>query len=107
MIKRLTLFFVWGFLGMVLSYGVIYALSPFGLALIAFVAVVALVVPAVDGSRWPEAVGFAAGPGAFCLLIAATSDVDVAAFAAVGAAIICAAAATYFLVGRARCADCA
>lgn len=102
-VKRLILFFVWGFLGMVLSYGLLYLFTPFGMTIIAFVAVAGLLAPRIDGSRWPEALGLAAGPGAFCVLIASTSDVNAIAYSAVGAAIIGVTAAAYLWVGHARC----
>jgi hypothetical protein len=105
MALRLLRFVVWGFLGMALSYASVYALTPYGLALILFVSISALLLVTIWDSAWPDSIGLAAGPGAFCLLLAANSDVNQAAFGAAGVAIISAASAWYVLVMRVRCAQ--
>ena len=88
---------VWAVLGMVASYGAIYAFSPFGLAILAVCALVARPLP-----KGLEAIGVAAGPGLFCWLVAWSAEEPVA-WLAVGAAIVAAAVGAYAVTGRARC----
>ena len=97
MTRRAILFLVWAVLGMVASYGAIYAFSGFGLAILAVCALVAWSLP-----KGVEAIGAAAGPGLFCWLVAWSAE-EPAAWFAVGAAIVTAALAAYALTGRARC----
>jgi hypothetical protein len=103
MIGRGALFLAWALIGAVLSYGALYALTPFGLSLIAASLLVALALPAAGGTRWPEAIGLLGGPGVFCLVVAASAD-EPAAWLVAGVGIMAAAGVAYALVGRARCA---
>ena len=70
---RVALFAAWAAVGVPLTYGSLYAFTPFGLAIIAPCLLAALALPAAGGSRWPEALGLPAGAGAFCLLMAASA----------------------------------
>ncbi len=97
MTRRATLFMAWAVLGMVASYGAIYAFSGFGLAILAVCALVAWSLP-----KGLEAIGAAAGPGLFCWLVAWSAEEPVA-WLAVGAAIVAAAFTAYAVTGRARC----
>jgi vacuolar-type H+-ATPase subunit I/STV1 len=74
MTRRAILFVGWAVLGMVASYGALYAFTPFGIAILAVCALVA----------WPLPKDLE--------LIGAASAIVVAAFGA------------YLLAGRARCA---
>lgn len=72
-VKRVILFAVWGVVGLVLSYTVLYAFSPLGLSIIA-PAVAALAVGR-RGKAWsPETLGLLAGAGTFCLVVAAGAE---------------------------------
>ena len=101
---RSLLFVAWAVVGTVASYGLLYAFSGFGLAILGVCLLVALALPKPGGSRKPEILGLLAGPGGFCLVVAASGVDDPAVWAAVGALILCAALATYMVVGRARSA---
>jgi hypothetical protein len=101
MTRRAILFAGWAVLGMAASYGALYALSPFGLAILAVCVLVAWPLP-----KDLEAIGAAAGPGLFCWLVAWSAD-QPAAWVGVGAAFVAAAAGAYAVAGRARCARCA
>jgi hypothetical protein len=84
MTRRAILFLGWAVLGMVASYGALYAFSPFGIAILGICALVAWPLP-----KDIEAIGAGAGPGLFCWLVAASADEPAAWFA---------------VAGRARCA---
>ena len=99
MLRRRASFAAWALIGATLSYGALYAFSPFGLVIIAVALVVAFALPALNGRRWPEALGVLAGPGVFCLIVAAGAT-NPAGWAVAGAAIVAAAAAVYALVRR-------
>jgi hypothetical protein len=103
MIRRGVLFAAWALIGMVASYGVLYAFTPYGLAILAACAAGAWLLRLLSGSRAPETLGLLAGPGLFCWLVAYSAD-DPAAWTAAGAAIVAAASAAYVRAGRARCA---
>ena len=64
---------------------------------------VALALPAIGGSRWPEALGLLAGAGGFFLVVAGSAE-DPGAWTAAGGAIIAAAVIAHALAGRALCA---
>jgi hypothetical protein len=104
MIRRLALFGSWAVVGMALTYASLYVFTPYGLALIVMVAIAAMLLVLIWDSGWPDSIGLAAGPGGFCLLLAANSDVNAAVFATLGVSIISTVAATYVLLMRARCA---
>ena len=97
MTRRALLFSVWALVGMVASYGALYAFTPFGLVILAPCALVAWTLP-----KDLEAIGAAAGPGLFCCLVALSAE-EPAAWLGVGAAIVAAACAAYAVAGRARC----
>jgi hypothetical protein len=103
-VGRLALFAAWALVGAVAGYGALYAFTPFGLMVLGACLFAGLALPEAGGSRTPEIIGLAAGPGVF-LLVAATvgHQTDVAA-AIAGAAVVSAATSAYVLVGRGRCA---
>jgi hypothetical protein len=102
MVGRALLFAAWAALGAVASYGALYALTLFGLMILGTCLFAGLALPEAGGSRWPEILGLAAGPG-LLLLVAAYNGGDTATGLA-GAAIAATALVSYALVGRARCA---
>jgi hypothetical protein len=102
-VKRGALFVGWALVGLVLSYGALYAFTPFGLLIIAACLLVARLLPAVRGSRWPEVLGLMAGPGLFCFVVARNAG-DPGGWAAAGVAIVGVAMFAYALAGRALCA---
>jgi hypothetical protein len=69
-ITRSALFVAWAVVGLVLSYGALYAFTPFGVLIISACLFAASAFPAVSGSRWPEVLGLLAGPGLFYVLLA-------------------------------------
>jgi hypothetical protein len=93
MLVRVLVFAAWAAIGAVASYGALYVLTPYGVAILSVCLVVGLWLP----RRWPETLGLAAGPG---ILLTAAAD---ATLIATGWAIVAAATITYLLVGRARC----
>ena len=97
MLSRGLLFAAWALLGGVLSYGVLYLVSPMGFMIVAACALAGLALP-----RGLEALGLVAGPGLLLLLAAQAGDDPALGIA--GATIVVAALVTYTLVGRARCA---
>ena len=99
MTRRAILFAAWALIGMVASYGSLYAFTPFGLVILIPCALIAWTLP-----KDLEAIGAAAGPGLFCWLVAWSAE-EPAAWFAVGAAIVAAAGGVYALAGRARCAS--
>jgi hypothetical protein len=101
-VKRGTLFAVWVLLGAILSYGALYAFTPFGLAIIGACLAASMAVPSVGRSRWPEGLGLLAGPGLFCFVVAASVDQPLP-FLGAGAALIAAALIAYGLAGRRQC----
>jgi hypothetical protein len=101
---RGLLFAAWAVVGTVASYGLLYALTPFGLSFLGACLIVGLAIPKAGGSRLPEILGLLAGPGVFCFVVAASGGDDPAAWTAAGTLIVCAALAAYTLTGRARCA---
>jgi hypothetical protein len=101
---RAVLFVAWAVVGTVASYGLVYAFSVFGLAILGVCLLVGLAIPKAGGGRTPEILGLLAGPGGFCFVVAVSGVDDPAAWAVAGTVIVCAALATYMLVGRARCA---
>ena len=103
MIGRATVFLLWAGVGSLLSYGALYAFTPFGLAIIGACLAAAALLPAIGGSRWPEALGLFAGPGVLFLLVAASND-DPLPWAAIGGALLVSAVVGYSAVGRGRCA---
>ena len=98
MARRAAPFTAWALLGMVASYGALYAFTPFGLAILAVCALIAWPLP-----KHLESIGAAAGPGLFCWLVAWSAE-EPAAWIGVGAAIVGAAVGAYAIAGRARCA---
>lgn len=100
---RSALFAAWAFVGLVLSYGALYAFTPFGLLIIGACLFAARGFPTVRKTRWPEVLGLLAGPGLFCLLVASSAD-DQGGWVAAGVAIVGVALLIYALVGRALCA---
>ena len=104
MFGRSLLFVAWAVIGTVASYGLLYAFSVFGLAILGVCLLAGLALPKASGSRRPEILGLLAGPGGFCFVVAASGVDDPIAWAAAGTLIVCAALATYTVVGRARCA---
>ena len=104
MILRGLLFTAWAVVGTVASYGLLYAFSVFGLAILGVCLLVGLALPKAGGSRRPEILGLLAGPGVFCFVVAASGVDDAAWWSVAGTLIVCAALATYVRAGRARCA---
>jgi hypothetical protein len=102
-VTRGALFAAWAFVGLVLSYGALYAFTPFGLLIIGACLFAARELPAVRGSRWPEVLGLLAGPGVFCFVVARNAD-DPGGWVAAGVVIVGVASLAYALVGRALCA---
>ena len=90
---RVLVFAAWAAIGAVASYGALYVLTPYGLAILSVCLIAALSLP----RRRPETLGLAAGPG---ILLAAAGDTTLIA---TGWAIVAAATLAYLLVGRARC----
>jgi hypothetical protein len=68
-ITRGALFAAWAFVGLVLSYGALYAFTPFGLLVIGACLFAACALPVARGSRWPEVLGLLAGPALFLLVV--------------------------------------
>jgi hypothetical protein len=102
-IGRATVFLLLGCVGTVLSYGALYAFTPFGLAIIGACLAIAALLPAIGDDRWPEVLGLVAGPGVLFLLVAANTD-DPLPWAAIGGALLVGAVVGYSAVGRGRCA---
>ena len=102
MAKRAALFTAWALVGVVLSFGVLYAFTPFLLVIVATL-FVARDLPPIDGTRRPEALGLIAGPGMFCFVVAA-SAADPGGWVAAGLGIVGLALLAYAVVGRALCA---
>jgi len=104
MFLRAGLFAGWAVLGMFASYGALYALTPYGVAILALCWLVGM------GLRWAgrgsdlELIGLGAGPGLFCLLVASSAEGAAAVWTVVGAAIILAATVAYLALGRTRSA---
>ena len=96
MIGRSALFVAWTLLGAVASYGALYALSPYGLAILAVCLIAGLALP-----RRFESLGLIAGPG---LLLMLAGQYDEPVLFAVGATLVVIAVTAYGLVGRSRCA---
>jgi hypothetical protein len=101
-ITRGALFAAWASVGLVLSYGALYAFTPFGLLIIGACLFAARGLPAVRENRWPEVLGLLAGPGVFCLVVAHNAD-DRGGWVAAGVAIVGVALLIYALAGRALC----
>jgi hypothetical protein len=100
---RAAAFLVWAIIGTVLSYGLLYAFSPYGVVIIAICAIAGMGASRIGGRRWPEILGIAAGPGAFCLVVAASAQGPVP-FILVGLGFIGSAMGAYALAMRTRCA---
>lgn len=60
-------------MGLVLTYGALYAFTPFGLAIIGIGLSGVLGLRAVADRGGPEMLGLLAGVGFFCLLVAASA----------------------------------
>jgi hypothetical protein len=99
---RTVAFVSWIAIGTVLSYGLLYALTPYGAAIIAICFVAGVGVSRI-GRRWPEGVGLAAGPGVFCLVVAANAQ-DPAPWTLAGACLVATSCAVYVLTMGGRCA---
>ena len=102
MFKGFALFACWALLGSVLSYGLLYAFTPFGLLIVGSCAALASLLGTI-GTRggWPEALGLAAGAGGFCCVVASAASSF--AWGAIGAALITGAVAAYVVIARALC----
>jgi hypothetical protein len=96
MLKRAALFATWMLLGGVVAYGLLYALTPFGIAILAVCFFAGLAIP-----HSPEVLGLLAGPGVLGYVAAATGG-DPALFA-YGTPFFAVAVAAYLMTGRARC----
>ncbi len=103
MALRAFFFAVWVFLGGVLSYASLYVFTPFGVALIAAVAIAGLLVWAINVEGRSEVMGLAAGPGLLFIVVA--TSIGSQALATVGIALVAAVAGVYFVVMRRRCAQ--
>lgn len=101
MLVRVLVFAAWAAIGAVASYGALYVATPFGLMILATCLFAALALPEPGGSRWPEALGLAAGPG-ILLLVGEFNAADPAA-TLTGSAIVATTLMVYLAVGRARC----
>ena len=102
MLVRVLVFAAWAAIGAAASYGALYVFTPFGLMILGMCLFAGLALPEPGGSRWPEALGLAAGPGILVLVVAYnTAD---PATTVTGSAIVAAALMLYLAVGRARCA---
>jgi hypothetical protein len=102
-ILRMTVFVGWAIVGMFASYGALYAFTPYGLAILGLCFLVGKGIHRAGRGSDLELIGFAAGPGLFCLLVASSADDGAAAWTLAGASIVAAAALTYLVIGRARC----
>jgi hypothetical protein len=101
MVKRAALFIAWALLGGIAAYGLLYALTPLGMAVLAACLFIGLALPKAGDSRSPEILGLLAGPGVFGYLAAATGgNGDLVAY---GTPFVAAAVAAYLIAGRARC----
>jgi hypothetical protein len=100
MAKQAALFAAWAAVGLVLSYGLIYAFTPLGLLVITAAVVVATMLPTVRTHRWPEVLGLIAGPGLFCGIIALANHSLAWAFG--GAVMLGAALIGWLLAARHR-----
>jgi hypothetical protein len=105
MIVRGLLFAAWAVVGAVASYGLLYAFSPYGLAILGVCFVVGVALRTAGGGRGPEILGLLAGPGVFCFVVAASGVDAPVAWAVAGTLIVSAALAAYVRAGRARCAS--
>ena len=104
MTLRMILFAGCATVGMVASYGALYAFTPYGLAILGLCFLVGHGIHRAGRGSDLEKVGLAAGPGLFCLLVASSAEEAAAVWALAGASIVAAAAVTYLVIGRARCA---
>ena len=101
MVKRAVLFGAWVLLGGVVAYGLLYALSPYGMVILAACLFAGLAIPTAGDSRSPEILGLLAGPGVLGYVAAATGGDP--ALVAYGTPFVAAALAAYLITGRARC----
>jgi hypothetical protein len=101
-IGRCALFLAWAVVGAVASYGLPYALTPYGLMILGAAFFAGLALPEARGRRWPEALGLLAGPGVFLLYAASLSGDATPAIA--GALFAGTALVAYTVAGRALCA---
>ncbi len=99
MIKRGASLSIWTLVGAVLTYGSLYALTPFGFVIIGVGVAIALGLRRGRRSPPPEALGVLAGVGAFFLLVAESADTDdSASFFGVGLTLVAGAVLGYALL---------
>jgi hypothetical protein len=101
-IRRATVFALWGGIGAALSYGALYAFTLFGLGIIGVCLAAAAALPTIGGTRSPEILGLVAGPGVLCLLVAANAADPLPWIAAAGA-LLAGELVGYTAAGRAGC----
>ncbi len=101
-VLRGSTFLLWCVMGALLSYGAIYLITPFGLALIAVLLGAASVLKSLGGATWPETLGLFAGPGLFCLLLASAAE-DPSTLILVGGVWTSVTVIAYLAFGSARC----
>ncbi len=104
MIRRTFLFAIWAVIGFGLSLEFLYFFTPFGLAGMAAIAVVAWVLEGRGWDQQPEIWGLLAGPGAFFLLVASSAE-PANGWAAAGAATVAVSLVGFAVSGRMRCAS--
>ncbi len=103
MAKRVALFVIWAAIGFVFSLGLLYLFTPFGLAGLLVVLPVIWVLEGRGLSKPPEIWGLLAGPGAFCLMMAANAYDD-QGWLSLGVAAISLSLIGFGVSGRMRCA---
>ena len=94
MIKSFALFAGWAFVGLVLSYGLLYLFTPFGLLIVGACAGLASLLGTLSTRAWPEVIGLVAGAGGFCCVVAASAASPLA-WATIGVALIAGALVAY------------
>ena len=103
MLERVLLFVVWTLLGGALSFGALYFLDEFGLALIIALVIVGLPMRTIHAQARAEILGLAAGPGILFALVGETDDAP--GLVLIGGAILAATAAAYLGLRRQQSAS--
>jgi hypothetical protein len=93
-----VLFAVWALVGAVFSYGLLYAFTPYGLAILAALLLVAWCLPGRGVRRLPEIWGLLAGLGIFCVVISRIPDAS-AHWTVAGGALIAVALGAFAISG--------
>jgi hypothetical protein len=101
--RSVALFLVWGGVGFIAGFALLYGFTPLGPLFVLLGWAASRYLPRISGSRLPEAFGTVGGFGAFWLFVASTVDDGATAFALAGALAVVGSIACYLVVGRNRC----